>query len=145
MKTSNTPPITGPGTVWAMKQIVQHFDRQIAAASKPQRKPKAEKADPFHDEPPRCHHCKGDEIEYVCQTCANKGVLNPNEVPSVYMTVYREDDEVHVQCTIQNGRVIDAWIICDVGDLGAMPRWANGESIELTLEEQAEALEAIKR
>jgi DnaJ-class molecular chaperone len=133
MKTQT--PITGPGLAWAIGQIHKQFEKALAP------KPNAVKTD-TKENPARCHECKGNDSDN-CQVCNGDGDLP--DLQSVDMTVSRDFDQVPVQVSFdKQGKVLDAWVVADVGASNTRPpRWANGESIELTPEEEAEARETL--
>lgn len=127
--------------LYAMKAIMAHFDK---AGAKP--KVKAVKADPERDEPPRCYTCLGEEDDErgTCPTCHGTHYFKHEELSSVLLTVYRDFYEVPVQCSIRDGEVIDAWSVATIGEPGEIPRWFNGTGLDLTFEEQQEALDALR-
>lgn len=133
-------PIQGPGIQWAIGQLMENYFKLPA-----KRKPKAVKTDPERGEPARCYTCKTDSYfdDKGCSTCGGSGDLP--ELQSVDMTVYRDFDEVPVQVSFKNGVMLDAWVVADVGGSSTRPpRWAQGNDITLSLEEQAEAIRALK-
>lgn len=124
-----TSTLPNPGIAWAIGQIGKVFDRAEVKAT---RKPKARKLDQNYDEPPRCFYCKGDEEE----TCRCGGLGYDREQPSAIITVWRDFHGIEVQAVFdaKKTKVIDAYVVVTEGD------FINGQSLELSWEEQQEAL-----
>ena len=100
------------------------------------RRPSARKLEPEFDEPPRCHYCKNDGSE----RCHCHGLGYDREQPSVILTIWRGFQSVEVQVIFsETGEVTDAYCVQTEGE------FKNGESVELTLDEIAEAKEGLKR
>lgn len=108
------------------------------------RKPKARKPNEF-DEPPVCPECNGDkqiwsaeyQEEYDCNKCDGKGFLTFEQQPCVFIHVYRDFHSIECEVQIKEGKIADAFVTVSEGDYKA------GETIELTINEQDEALRAI--
>lgn len=143
-KTETPIPIQGSGINWAIQQINQKTIRELVKGT---RRPIARKSNEF-DEPPVCPVCNGDkriwseeyQEEYDCNGCGGEGSLTFEKQPCVFLMVYR--DFRSIECEVQldeHGKYKEAFVTVAEGE------FRSGESINLTLEEIAEAEEELKR
>lgn len=164
MNTTDHQPITGPGIQWASQQILAHFNKIMLP------KITATLTDTIEN-PARCYQCQGEPPETGCPTCGLAGDLP--ELESVDITLRRGFDEVPCQVSFKDGKLVEAWVVANVGDtatcdmcdpdgtvwntedqafvdcpycgnLKQPPRFAEGTSISLLPCEEAAALDALR-
>lgn len=128
-----------PGTVlpFVLHQIKGRNEREWVKGT---RRPSARKPNEY-DEPPMCPHCNGEQTvwseeyqeDYDCNGCDGKGFLTFEKQPVVFLIVWRDWHSIECEVQLENGKVKEAFVTVAEGE------FRSGESINLTLEEIAEA------
>lgn len=128
------------GLQWAIQQINQKMIRELVRGT---RRPSARKPNEL-DQRSECHACQGEAEVYIteeqavveCPYCGGKGDLDFQD--QVFLTVWRDFSSIECLVEIRNGQVREAVVTVSEGNYKA------GETIELSWDEQVEALRALK-
>lgn len=142
MKTNTPLPIEGQGIAFAIDQINQQMIRELVKGA---RRPSARKPNEC-DEPPKCTHCSGDGQVYSseeqgdvdCSYCWGRGYVPFEESEIAYLIVWRDWHSIECEVHLEHGKYKEAFVTVTEGD------YKSGQSIELQLEEIAEAERAFE-
>lgn len=135
--TKQPTPIAGYHIPFILNKLIGATEHKLVKGT---RRPSARKPNEF-DEPPVCPYCNGDkqvwseeyQEEYDCNGCDGKGFLTFEKQPVVYLLIWRDWHSIECEVQLEHGKVKEAYVTVSEGD------YKSGSSIELTLEEQAEA------